>query len=477
MLNLWRTVVLCFVVNLLCAGAAFAQAKFYVDPDYGSGNETPNGTVMSPWVRLGASEWAAINSRLDVEDVVVYFSSKEAGTAASEVYGGELVVQRTNTSSHRLTLDGMTKYNINDVSPSAGTWLDTAGNYRLRLAGGGSGLALGWHSGHGKRNNITLRGFEASGPHARVVFGGDNIIVEHIHVHDVTGNGPGMLLMYAPFDDGQCRLMGVFRNIVVRNNTIERTLGEGLYLGGTDNCPALGNTHDGILVENNTINHPGINGGQGDGIDIKDGLSNVTVRGNRISDTHLGSGITVAGGYGSERQGIIIEHNQIYRSAQRGILVGSNWGDPRGYIIRYNTIVNSSSAGVSLSGGATSSIDVYDIAIHCNTIAGNGGEGVSGSYTDHLSVLNNLVFDNNPSSPNFQITVDTAIRNSGTAVNDYNLYSTGSAQANANAIAGPNNQIRTSSAGLTVDPQNPGWGACGRPAAPTGVRIVGTLAQ
>ena len=282
----------------------------------------------------------------------------------------------------------MTRYNGNDSSPSTESWLNNSGNYKLRLAGGGSGIALGWHSGHGKLNNITLRGFETSGAHARVTFGGDNIIVEHIYVHDVTENGPGMHLMYAPFANSECRLMGVFRNIIIRNNTIYRTFGEGL-IGGTGNCPSLGNTHDNILIENNVISHPGINGAQGDGIDMKDGLTNVTVRGNKVSDTHAGNGITVSGGYGTERQNIVIERNEINRSALRGIAIGSNWGNPRGKI--QSAIILSagffSSIGVSISGGVSASIDIFYISLQCNTIANNGGEGISGSYTDRLSVL------------------------------------------------------------------------------------------
>jgi hypothetical protein len=78
----------------------------------------------------------------------------------------------------------------------------------------------------------------------------------------------------------------------VRNNLIERGIGEGIYVAGTHTltryggCPAYGNTHRDILIEGNTVREPGSNGEQGDGIDLKGGLLNVTVRRNGIRNAY-----------------------------------------------------------------------------------------------------------------------------------------------------------------------------------------------
>jgi len=114
---------------------ASSQTAFYVDPTYVG---TGIGTAAAPWKSFVdgnpnyAAQWDAINSALASNDVIVYFSARNAGSDTPEEIVGTVSVRRTDTSTHRLTLDGMSKYNTNDSAPS---WLDYAGASKMRIRG------------------------------------------------------------------------------------------------------------------------------------------------------------------------------------------------------------------------------------------------------------------------------------------------------------------------------------------------------
>src|SRR5262249_51750889 len=113
---------------------ASSQTAFYVDPSFtGAGN----GTAQAPWKTLVednnssySQQWNTINSALANGPVIVYFSARQAGSDTSEELVGSLHVSRTDKSSNRLTLDGMSKYNTNDANPS---WADYNGSSKMRI--------------------------------------------------------------------------------------------------------------------------------------------------------------------------------------------------------------------------------------------------------------------------------------------------------------------------------------------------------
>ena len=98
---------------------ASSQRAFYVDPDYAGGGD---GTASRPWSALASSptgpEWSAVNQALADGPVIIYFSAREAGVEASEETTSEVNVLRTDKSTHRLTLDGVSQYNTNHEQPS-----------------------------------------------------------------------------------------------------------------------------------------------------------------------------------------------------------------------------------------------------------------------------------------------------------------------------------------------------------------------
>ena len=383
--------------------ALAAGNVYYVDPDFAGASD---GSWSKPWTSLTNPAWSTINTALSTGDVTVYFSAREAASDVAEDYGDHLEVFRTDKSTYRLTLDGMSKYNTDDAGPN---WQDYGGGHKLKLIGKYS-MGLGWGSGSNKQSNITMRGFEVTGDSARVLFGGDNVVVEHIYSHDTTNLGPAFHMLYATNPEASCtETIGRYSNVIIRNNLIDSTYGEALYIGGTNNCPSYGNSHGNIFIENNTIRNAGINGAQGDGIDLKDGLTNVTVRGNVISGSQ-NIGITSAGVY-SGTQNLVIEKNKVFNGRNRGIQVAGNWGTPNGVIVRNNIVYSNSNIGISFT-GSQSNIKVYS-----NTAYNNAGQGLGVGNVNGLISNNNLVFDNNSNGNQMTIWSSTNI------TSDYNLWS------------------------------------------------------
>jgi parallel beta-helix repeat protein len=294
----------------------------------------------------------------------------------------------------------MSKYNANDASPS---WADYAGNSKFRINMTSSYaccFSIGWDGPEyetGTMNYVTLRGFEVTGRGARVRWGGSYSVLEHMWVHDVTDLGATVQFDGAVTDYPGCRDLGKHQDITVRNNLIERGIGEGLYMAGNytlvsdGGCPSYGNTHSDILIEGNTIRDSGINGDQGDGIDLKTGLMNVTVRNNVIQDTHPNpvdesDGITASGVFPPAKTNYLIEGNRISNTWHGMIL-----GDQNGTVIRNNVVANCTRTGIYAYGDLASPSAYFEI--YNNTVYGNAG-GVGTGEISASKFRNNLVFGN-----------------------------------------------------------------------------------
>jgi len=378
---------------------------FYVDPDFSGGD----GSASSPWSTLGSTQWTVINNALALGDVTVYVSAREASSDTPEQMANGITVQRTDTTTNRLTIDGMSKYNTNDQNPN---WAIYNGNHVCKLTDNG-GHAIGWN--HVKLDYITLRGFEVSGRQGRVTFGGDHLVIEHIHSHDIIDIGPSFHLFYA-FDTSCNDGPGVFTDIIIRNNTIERSRGEAIYLGGTQNWNngCTQDSHTNIKIYGNTIIDAGTDGGEGDAIDVKDGLKNVEIFDNTII-TPRQSGIHIYGVYSGDAN-IQVHDNHITGAYGRGIMItsGSSVGRySRGIQVFNNIVQDCQSIGISLTGD-----DQYieDIQIEHNTVYGNeNGINIGGS--NNIQLRNNLVFGNS---------VDQLSSWGSNNINsDYNAYQTG----------------------------------------------------
>jgi len=346
-----------FVVPLfLLVTGAGSPAAFYVDPTF-TGTETGDGSARAPWRTLVedgnprfADQWAVINRALAEGSVTLYFSARQARRDAAEELVGSVRVDRADRSEHCLTLDGMSVWNADDKTPR---WVPNTGIRRMRIrVTRGCCFSIGWDDDV-PRDHVTIRGFEVTGNGARIRWGGSDTVLENVWSHDVTGIGATVQFNAAVTDWPECRDLGRSTGITIRNNVIERGIGEGIYLAGTytrtedGGCPDYGVTHRSILIEGNTIVDPGKNGTEGDGIDLKAGLVDVVVRNNVIRNPHAGArgadGITCLGAPGGERTNYVIEGNVISGAKHGMILGGLN-----GAVIRGNVVEGSTRVGIYL---------------------------------------------------------------------------------------------------------------------------------
>jgi hypothetical protein len=283
------------------------QKSFFVDP---SAEHVGDGSSLLPWRDFAdgnpdnAMQWAAINDALRFYDVIIYFSARHADTDTAEemtnLYDDAVVrVKRTDTSTHRLTLDGHALYNTNVFS---GAWTYNMGLNSMRLVmTGGCCISIGWDN-DASYDYVTLRGFEVTGSGARVRWGGSYSTIEYMNIHDVMDLGA--TLQFTPaLIDGTCIPLGIDHAVTLRHNQLHRTIGEAIYIasnynyvedGGCIDGPYSGDNHYDFLIEGNIVDQPGFHGGEGDAIDLKAGIYNVTIRGNLLTNL-VGYGITTLG--------------------------------------------------------------------------------------------------------------------------------------------------------------------------------------
>jgi parallel beta-helix repeat protein len=421
---------------------ASSQTAFYVDPTF---TGVGNGTAQAPWRWFEdgnphqTAQWDAINRALASNDVIIYFSARQAVSDAAEQITGAVRVMRTDNSTHRLTLDGMSKYNANDASPS---WTDYAGQHRMRLQmTRGCCFSIGWDNDV-QQDYITMRGFEVTGSGARIRWGGSYSVLEYIWSHDVTTLGATVQFNAAVSDYPVCKDFGKAHDITVRNNLIERTIGEAIYMAGTylltedGGCPFYGNTHSDILIEGNTIRHAGYYGEQGDGIDLKAGLMNVTVRNNVIQNMQSpdegGDGIVSLGVFTPVPTNYLFEGNRISGGMGSGMTLLAQSSS----VIRNNLIYRNAGSGISLTDAAAfinTAVRIYN-----NTIYGNA-VGVRIGAANGVTLRNNLVFNNGSGGDSW---------GSSNISSDYNLFAPGP----AGFPEGVHSIVIPQTSGITVDP-------------------------
>src|SRR5262249_49102401 len=268
-------------------------------------------------------------------------------------------VNRTDKTTHRLTLDGMSKYNTNDTSPS---WVDYTGTSKMRLTmTGGCCISIGWDDDV-MRDYVTIRVFEVTGSGGRIRWGGSYSVLENMWVHDVTSLGATVQFNQAIGESGYgCPVIGNAHDITVRNNLIQKGIGEGLYMAGNYNysgdggCTQYGDKHYDLLIEGNKIDQSGYYGKQGDAIDVKAGIYNVKIRGKTLKNMYQpgadptlcqgGDGITTLGQMplSTHESNYLIENNIIHngncvKSGSSDSSNGMSIGALHGATIRNNII-------------------------------------------------------------------------------------------------------------------------------------------
>jgi len=398
--DLFARVACILTITLGSPLAAVAATSFYVDPDW-TGAAT--GAASSPWQSLGSAAWTTINNALSSGPVTVYFSAREAGADTNETTTAALNVYRTDTTSNRLTLDGNSKYNTNDGAP---LWAAYSGTSHFQIT-----AAYPVSTGTGERSNTTARGFRLIATNGQIVYwwGGHNVVLEDNELSSSPGAtiGPGIYFGYTQQEGTTCPPVSAvsscvrYTNLVIRRNYIHDTQGEGIYIGGCGNntgCLA----HDGVLIESNTLRNVAVYGGEPDAIDIKDGLHNVTVRGNDIRlQTQSRDGVTL-------ESAAVVERNYVEAAGRNGITFSAYWNNANasrsGAVVRNNIIVNtggntgsgySARSAIAVEYNGDGGDEYADAAIYSNTIYRVLSPAISGyGYGIAVSAIGTSVKNN-----------------------------------------------------------------------------------
>src|SRR2546422_6862653 len=158
-------------------------------------------------------------------------------------------------------------------------------------------------------------------------------------------------------------------------------------------------SHTNVLIQNNNIYNGGVYGAQGDGIDVKAGLSNLRIRNNTIYNLNDPSNsdiraIVISGARTIDPdQNIIVESNFIYnvRAEDAAIALADGWGTPKGIEVRNNVIANlQRGQGIKVYRGTNHKL-------YNNTIYKATDEGIL-VVTGSVTVSNNLLVGNNGGS-------------------------------------------------------------------------------
>ncbi len=398
------------------------MTELYLDPDYSG---THAGTASQPFSTLDAGAWTIINAALATADVTLYASARNAASDTNQLWPVTVdITQKTAAPSFTLTFDGKSKYNTNDSTPS---WLAYSGTSRCQVIAFNSENAA-----HVKYNKVTIDGFTIIQPGGSkgVAIAGDDWFLQNCDISHSNTASDGPLVLLVPTCDaaheGSNSYTPACARITIQNNIIHDSFGESIYLGGagcsiTDsalsgtNCTGFP-AHDTINILNNTIYNSGIWGGEGDGIDVKAAITNVTIRGNTIYNlSHFGRAIVMQGiQTDGTDQHMVIERNRIHdvATADSAIYLANTWGTVNGVTIRNNLVY-------TITGSGGNGILVYDsqaspgVLIYNNTIYNCGGYGITAAGTQ--TTRNNTFLANNGGGAQADLR--------GTNTTDHNAYS------------------------------------------------------
>jgi hypothetical protein len=431
---------LAYILVLLC-GSCWAQTTttFWLDPDVSAGTHT--GTTTNPWQTLN---WTSINSALSTGPVVVNFSACPqtgcAGGTASQASTAGINYARTNytlacagsTTICTLTLDGMSFWNPSDSSPPA-TWNSNVAAPQLckwDAAGcawaSASRFTITAGSPFGSNGTVTncegggiIQGFNFIATSAQPIDGIylSNMTFQNLDYTAVGSTvGPGAIV--GPGNNGPgkggfgcaAQPAGGPDNITWQYNHAHNTFGECLYIGastpdpvqsatpnqvtedpGLGNCMPNCHTGDNYLIQGNVHESCATVGGQGDGIDVKDGHTNLRLLSNTIRTTKAGTGTA-----GNDGQCLVIEsatrieanycEGTTFTGATNhdGIALAEGWNTAPGrgaVTVRNNMIVNETS-GVGHNAG----IDMFSPNVGSITVS---------ALWSSVSIQNNSVYKTN----------------------------------------------------------------------------------
>ena len=389
---------------LALSSSVWALTEYYVSYTVDSSGD---GSSTWAWKTWGDINWTTINMSLSSGPVTIYLDSRAEWPPESHE------VVRNDSSSNRLTIAGDLKYLSGD-----GTWLnETVHSHRAKFSAGGGTIYL-------KGTNpsfITIRGIFLDQP----AWGGVDISPSHntTNKHDITIEN---LKIVNPAHNHGIYSGGMttgFYNFVVKDNYIEGTPLEGIYVGQYD---YLEDTITGVVVEGNTLVDTGSRG-EGD-IDIKPGCYGAIVRNNVHYSTQSAAGASC--GVVVAADNCQIYNNKFFNLKQKdtgdwgfGIYLNADGSGSIGKnitscLIYNNVIYCNNRAGIKVS-ATKSGYTMSGVKILNNTIVGNGTQGIqisASSTTVSIDSIQNNIIANNIGY-DISISGDVSIRTC-----DYNNY-------------------------------------------------------
>src|SRR5208283_2578002 len=390
------------IFAMVCIKISVGQTTFYVDPAFSG---TRNGSASKPWQSLSdnvsPSPWSSINAALANGPVTVYFSACNTTCTANTVTATALAINRTDTGTNRLTLDGISQYNTSESSPAwvsnvtpapctgfrcaaSQTW-STAPHFQIGVAGTGVDDPISSNATFDNcQGYITVQGFR--------VYRSNDQVMNLTYIHDLTvqynegsavpggSTGPGVYV--GPANNGPCHT-GAARpngtdsgpdNVTVQYNYIHDTYEDNFYdgastgdppgYGGSEyttlnlNCTTACSTGANHLIQYNTFESSADAGGtENEGIDIKDGHASLQIIGNTIRPTLAATTPNAIGPGINLESGGLISGNYIEAPMTVAIAAQIGWNNKVGrssLTVENNIIVN-----VNTNAGHNSGIEVF----------------------------------------------------------------------------------------------------------------------
>jgi len=197
-------------------------------------------------------------------------------------------------------------------------------------------------------------------------------------------------------------------DVVIQNNTLHNSAGELIYVGGagcTIDDPNLSDTncngkpsHNNITISGNTIYGCGSFVAQGDCIDVKAAITNLTIAQNNITNSLADSDFRAIVIQGIQTDGtnqnIVVERNYIHDLGgvdDAAIAIVNSWGTPNGVTIR-NNIIDTVKGGHGIKVYGTQS---RGVKVFSNTIYNASGYCIDSDSGSTLEVRNNACLSTN----------------------------------------------------------------------------------
>ncbi|MCA9361368.1 metallophosphoesterase [Candidatus Kaiserbacteria bacterium] len=352
---------------------------YYVDTNNVSASDSNPGTEASPWKTIHKAA-----ATLTAGDTVYV----KQGT-----YTGSVQPARSGTAGNPITYSAYPGQERLVVINGAGFFVEqksyiTINGFKVQNVPAG-----GYDHG---------RGISFIGP-------AEGIVVTNNHTYDTYSSGIAIWGV-AWGDDPTVYNYEGLRNVLVEGNRVEMAVN-----GGYNEDITVGNGVVDFVIKNNLVINGGEPiGGNGLGIDVKEGANNGEIVGNELTNVarsgiYLDGGRGGANGYGEYEapvvQNIKIHDNYIHDSNRGGIAISTEgWGHVRDIDIYNNIVTGMELEGIEIYNHPDVTGTIKDVRIVNNTLYNNGHKGIIIYHpeAENITIRNNIAYAN-ASSPDIAL--------------------------------------------------------------------------